>query len=364
MLRPKNLIGIGLTFTVGITLAAWGILGSSNTVEGQVPEPPKTVAVVKVERADLARTVQLTAELRAWQEIDVHAKVAGYLKTISVDIGDQVKKGQVIATLDLPEEKQDQAKAEADYNVAQLNFNRIEAVIKKQPGLLAQEEVDKARAVYEEAKAVYERTKILSDYAAITMPFAGVITKRFADPGALVQAGTASNTQAMPLVHLAEMDKLRLDFPVPESIVSQIKVGMPVDLTVQNTGETVHSSIARMSDEINSSTRTMDVEIDIGNGDLHLKPGMYANATVTLEAKQKALAVPLQAVAMGDKPKVWVVDAQNKVEERPVTLGLQTPDKIEIVSGVSEGDRLIYGNHGNIGNGVFVAPKLINATGE
>jgi len=360
MRGPKKLIGIGLVFTTGLALAAWGMMGGSDAVEGRVPDPPKTVAVVNVERADLARTVQLTAELRAWQEIDVHAKVAGYLKTIAVDIGDQVKKGQIIATLDVPEEKQDQAKAEADYNVARLNFDRIEAVIKKQPGLLAQEEVDKARAAYEDAKATYERTKILSDYATIAAPFAGVITKRSADPGALVQAGTASNTQAMPLVHLAEMDRLRLDFSVPESIVSQIKVGMPVDVTVQNTGETVPASIARMSDRIDSATRTMDVEVDIANDDLHLKPGMYANATVTLEAKRNALAAPVQAVSMGANPKVWVVDAQNKVEERPVTLGIQTPDKIEITSGVTEGDRLIYGNHDAIGNGMSVTPKPLN----
>jgi RND family efflux transporter MFP subunit len=185
--------------------------------------------------------------------------------------------------------------------------------MKKHPGLLAQEDLDKSRGAYEEAKAVYERTKILADYAVIAAPFAGVITKRSADPGALVQAGTASNTQAMPLVHLAEMDKLRLVFPVPESIVAMIKVGMPVDVGIQATGHTVHGSVSRMSDKVDPATRTMHVEVDLYNADFHWKAGMYATATITLNAKSDALAAPVQAVDTGDKPNVWVVNARNVV---------------------------------------------------
>lgn len=337
-----------------------GVLAQSQTTPSSTT---RTVAVVKVERTNLSRAMSFTAEMRAWQEVDVHAKVAGYLKAINVDIGDQVKQSQTIATLDVPEQNQDRAKAEADYNVAKLDYDRIQAVTRKQPGLLAEEEVDKARGAYEEAKAVFERTKILADYATIQSPFDGVITKRFADPGALVQAGTASDTQAMPLVHVAEMDKLRLDFPVPESIVAQVKVGMPVTVTIQATNETIASQVARMSGRVDAATRTMKVEVDLDNNDLHLKPGMYAGVALTLATQSNALAVPVQAVAMGDKPNVWLVNAQNIVEERSVTLGLQTPDKIEITQGVAEGDRLIYGNRNIVSPGTNVVPQLITING-
>ncbi|MGC9195951.1 MAG: efflux RND transporter periplasmic adaptor subunit [Syntrophobacteraceae bacterium] len=324
---------------------------------------PKTVAVVKVERANLARTVAIEAEMRPWEQINVHAKVSGFLKTINVDIGDQVKKGQVLATLEIPEQAQDEANAQADYTVAKLNFDRIETVIKQHPGLLAQQEVDDAQGKYEQAKAAYQRTKILSAYATITAPFDGVITKRSADPGALVQAGTSSDTQSLPIVHLADIYKLRLDFPAPEEIVPQMHVGMPVTIVIHAANETLQSKVARMSESVDPSTRTMIVEVDIDNRDLKLKPGMYAEATIPLAAKTNVLAAPMQAVVMGKHPEVWVVDKNNIVQRRAVTLGIRTPDKIQITNGVSAGDLLIFGEHENLANGMKVAPQLVPNNG-
>ena len=153
--------------------------------------------------------------------------------------------------------------------------------------------------------------------------------------------------------------KLRLVFPVPESIVAMIKVGMPVDVGIQATGHTVHGSVSRMSDKVDPATRTMHVEVDLDNADLHWKAGMYATATITLNAKSDALAAPVQAVVTGDKPNVWVVNARNVVEERPVTLGIQTPDQIEITNGVSEADLLVYGDRSDVSPGMKVTPKYI-----
>jgi RND family efflux transporter MFP subunit len=351
----------GLALVSGLALAGIYLChGGSEAAHAANVEAPKAVAVVDVQRHDLTQTASFAAEMRPWQQIDIHAKVSGYLKAIAVDIGDQVRKDETIATLDVPEEEQDQAKAAADYNMARLDYGRIEAVIQKQPGLLAQEEVDKARGAYEEAKAAYERTKILAHYATITAPFDGVITRRFADPGALVQAGTSSDTQSLPLVHLAEIDKLRLDFPAPESLVAQMKTGMPVDVEIQATHEIIHSTIARMSDRVDPETRTMDVEIDLDNARQHLKPGMYATATVALASKPGVLAVPIQAVVRGGKPNVWLVNAQHVIEERPVTLGLETPDRVEITQGVAEGDMIIYGNRDSISTGMKVEPRLVS----
>ncbi len=330
--------------------------------EAAAPDDAKTVAVVKAGYRSLSRGIALTAELRPWQEIDIHAKVAGYLKDITVDIGDSVKKDQVIATLDLPEQEQDRMKAEADYQVAKLDYDRIQEVVQKQPGLLAQETLDKAQGTYEEAKATYERAKVLAGYATIAAPFDGVVTKRLADPGALVQAGTSSDTQSLPLVHLAQMDRLRLDFPVPESVVPQIAVGMPVDVRIQSTEETLHNKIARIADKIDPTTRTMDVEVDVDNPGLKLKPGMYATATVILAAKDHALSAPVQTVSQGDKPTVWCVNRQGIIEEHSIKVGIRTPEAVEILDGASDGDMLIYGNRGDLSVGMKVMPKAVDGT--
>jgi RND family efflux transporter MFP subunit len=348
---------------IAIALGAFFLLRHSHHTSADAPAEAalKTVAVARVTREDLARSVSLTAELKPYQDINVHAKVAGFVKEMKVDIGDEVKAGQVIATLDIAEQQADMAKADATYNEAKLDYNRIQGVIHKRPGLLAQDEVDKAKATYEVAKAEREHVQALNDYATITAPFNGIITKRFADKGALIQAGTASNTQAMPLVHLSDNTRLRLEFPVPESIVPLIKVGTPVDVTVQATNDTLHSKVVRISGMIDSATRTMEVEVDLDNPDLRLTPGMYASVHIDLNTQAGSLAVPVQAIAGQDKPTLWVVNAQNKVEERLVTLGIQTPDKVEILSGVSEGEMVIFGSR-TVSLGAPVNPKLVEGS--
>jgi len=361
MLSRTKIIVAAVLAAGGIAVALF-LLTRRPEVVAEAPPPPKTVAVVKAGRADLVRTVSITAEMRPWEEIDVHAKVTGYLKSIDVDIGDRVRQGQVFARLDVPELDQDQNKAAADYRVAKLDYDRVQAVQKRQPGLLAQVDVDKAEAVYGVAKATLERMKILSDYATISAPFDGVVTWRFVDPGALIQSGTAPGSRAIPIVHLADILVLRLDFPAPESIVPLMRVGMPVEVVVSATHETIHATVARLTDKVDQETRTMTVEIDLDNRDLRLKPGMYATATIALEKKARALAAPLQAVLFGDKPTVWLVHPDGAVEQRAVTLGIQTPDFVEITSGCVEGDLLVGGSRGEIAAGMKVTPKLIDAT--
>ncbi len=354
-MRKKHVIII-LVLAAGI--GGWFILHHPSASSAAV-QSAKPVAVAVVKREDLSRSVTLNAELSPYQEADLHAKIAGYLKTITVDIGDQVKAGQVIARLDIDELNDDLARSSAAYHDAKLEYDRINQVNKKRPGLLAQEEVDKAYAAYEMAKANQEKSKTLLDYATITVPFDGVVTKRFADPGAMIQAGVNSSTQAMPIVHIADNTKLRLEFPVPESVVSQIHVGTPVEVIVQSTGQTFQSSIARLAGKIDSATRTMQTEVDLDNKDHRITPGMYASVKLDLEQKGAVLALPIQAVSIGDKPNVWLVNEKQEIEERPVTIGLQTADKVEITSGLNEGDQVIFGSRGIVAIGMKVEPKPI-----
>lgn len=326
--------------------------------EAQLPEV-KTAAVTRVAKGNIASSITLSAEFRPYQETDLHAKVAGYLKDITVDIGDQVKEGQVIATLDSEELKADYNRAQADFHNAQLDYNRVSEVVRRRPGLLAQADVDKAQATFEIAKANMERAKAFYNYATITVPFNGVVTKRYVDPGAMIQASTSSSTQAQPIVHIADNTRLRLDFPVPESAVPLVHTGTPVRLTMQATGQVIEAAVVRSAGKIDSATRTMQTEVDVENENLRITPGMYASAIIELEQKSAALTLPVQAVALGDKPNVWVVDGNHHIEERAVALGLQAADRVEVLDGVKEGEMVVFGSRAALNTGMEVAPKIL-----
>ncbi len=357
--RTKIFLGLlSLLTVVGIVLWLSGLRPAKSI------DNVKLVATAKVTRGDLARFVTISGELKPYQEIDLHAKVAGYLKYLTVDIGDQVKAGEVIAKIDTDELKADYENATAAYQDAKLNYDRLNEVIQKQPGLLAQQDVDNAQAAYAIAKANMDRARTFMDYSTITVPFDGVVTKRYADPGAMIQASGSNDRQTMPVVHIAENDKLRLDFPVPEPDVPFIKIGMPMEVTISATGQKIMGKVARTTDMVDPDTRTMETEVDVDNHDLRLTPGMYAYVNLGLENKSNVTTLPVQAVSLNGNPNVWKINDKNEIEEQPVTVGLQTADKIEILSGLKEGDQVVYGSREMVNIGMKVIPKLITTLKE
>jgi len=395
---------IGL-IALGLGVAA--SCGKTEKVEARDPggagSIEVSVGVVKIVRKPLGRSLTLSSELVPFQEIDIYAKESGYIKDLPVDYGTHVQKGQLIATLEIPELqsqlRQDDAaiknateqithakneldRVEAQHKVMQLQFDRLNSVAKSKPGLVAQQEVDdsegralasaaqveasksnlqSAQSALAASQAKREHDQDLFDYAKITAPFAGVVTQRFANFGALVQAGTSSSTQAMPIVRLSEDDRFRLVIPVPETYVKYIHVGDPVSVKVSSLDRTFPGKIARFSVDVREDTRTMHTEVDVENPQRVLLPGLYADATIQLEHKQDALAVPLQAVdhtATGTT--VNVVDASNKVEIRPVVLGIQTATDAEVLSGLKEGDMVVVSDRSSLKAGQVVQPKALD----
>src|SRR5262249_6668417 len=200
--------------------------------------------------------------------------------------------------------------------------------------------------------------KTLSSYAVISAPFAGVITKRNADKGALIQQGTSSQTQAMPVVRLSQIDHLRLVLPVPESVVPRIRLGRIVKVKVSSLNQTFDGKISRFAEKIDTATRTMETEVDVYNSRLILKPGMYAYADLELEQKAKAITAPVQAVIRkGNKTTVMLVNTEDRLEQREVVTGMETPLSVEIVAGVNEGDMVVIGNQSQLKPGQIVEPK-------
>jgi len=335
-----------------------------------------SVAVAKADREDLYKEITIPAEFRPYTDVDVHAKVSGYVKQMKVDIGDRVKAGQLLAELEVPELKDelDQAiaarnRADAEYRDAHLAYTRLLAVNKTHPNLIAQQDMDTAEAkdaaaqgALGAAQADVGKYQTLFAYTRITAPFPGVVTKRYADPGALIQAGTTSQTQSMPLVRVSDNTLLRLDFPVSVDYVTSIRVNAPIQVSVSSLGgRTFEGKIKRFTEKIDDSTRTMIAEMEVPNPKLDLVPGMYATVSLRVEERPHALAIPVEAAAAGSR-SVLVVNAADRLEQRPITLGLETPTRYEVLSGLKEGDLVMIGNPAQLAVGQKVDPQVQNAT--
>jgi len=379
-------------------LSLWCLAGAVwlSGCKSSVPPPVTlpTVPVATAGKATLANDLALTAEFLPYQDVDVMAKVAGYVKTISVDIGDHVQQGQVLAVLEAPEIQSDVARAragvaaaeanivtaqaavqraQATAGITKLSFQRLQEVATKDKGLVPRQDIDVAQSRQMEAEAQLAsaessvqaakdaragaeqeliRAQTMIGYATIRAPFAGVVTKRYANTGSMIQAGIASQTQAMPVVKLAQNNLLRLILPVPVNDVAGVKNGQAVDVDISSLGRTLQGTVTRSADSVQMATRTMDTEVDVPNRDGSLVPGMYAEVHLHLAARPNVLSVPLDAVdGLGTSVQQAYVVRDGIVHLVVVKTGLQTPNRLEILSGLQEGDKVIVGRHTGLSDG-------------
>lgn len=386
---------------VGGALIAYLTLRPREVAASAEPAALTTVGVAKVTRHDLTRSLTVTAELVPFQEVEVMAKVAGYVQKMFVDVGDHVSQGQLLAVLEVPEMKDDLTRAaaaiqrnraevaraedelrraESANQMAHLTYSRLSSVLKSQPGLVAQQEIDDAQsrdlmasaqvaaaksalaAAQEQirvAEAEESKLKTLMSYARVSAPFTGVVTKRYADNGSMIQAGTASHLQAMPIVRISQNQLLRLEMPVPESAAGQIRKGSTLEVRIPTLNQTFPGVVARTSDKVDSDTRTMETEVDVPNPSGVLIPGMFAEVELTLSSSKAALAVPVSAVKEKEGARtVYVVDASGKVAVRKVETGIETALLSEVRKGLNPGDLVIISNPGQLTPGQTVKAKL------
>jgi len=361
-------------------------------------------AVVLVERKDVANTLTISGEFKPFQDVDVHAKVAGYIRKIYVDVGDHVRDGQPLAELEIPELTAQLSGADASVRAAEQQIRRAEGELQRdrsthsaahaaysrlkqaadaRAGLVAQQEVDDSQAKdlaseaqvssaeaqldaakqqFEVAQANQKQFAAMTGYTRIIAPFAGVITNRYADTGTLVAAGTSSSTQAIPVVRIAQVSRLRLVLAVPESAAAQIRLNDAVNVHIDALHRDIRGKVSRFASALDQQTRTMETEIDVENGDGQLLPGMYTETNLVLQGKKNALTVPLQAVSRDrNDATVLAVGANNILEEKHVVLGLEDNARVEIVSGLREGDRVVVGNRSQFRPGQRVEPTAAEA---
>lgn len=391
--RSSLLLAVSLVAATGCSHSS-----ASGDPTAQLPIAPVELPV----RAPLSKQLEVAGELIPYQEVELHAKVSGYIQHIYVDIGDHVHQGQVLAELEIPElqaqvqgakagvlrsqedvlsAKSAVARAEADYVALHAAYQRLKQAASVRPGLIAQQELDDAQAKDTSSAAQVDVAKAhlsaseqalsvakddflhyesLANYAHITAPYTGVVTWRYADTGALVQAGTSS-AGAQPVVKLAQTDMLRLRLPVPAALAGYVRIGDPARIRIETTGQAITGKVARTTGELDLNTRTLQVEIDLKNTDGKLSPGMYADVALNIQRAGNGLTVPVQAVDQsGGSPFAYVVGSDNKIEKRNVRLGVASPNRIEVLSGLQPNDRVVVTNISSFTNGEVVQPKQVS----
>ncbi len=407
MVRKATWIAVGVVAVAAFPTWRWMERAPSEAADRNHSErgaPVIEAAVVRVERRSLGNTLTIAGEFKPFQDVEVHAKVAGYIRKINVDVGDHVKEGQVLAVLEVPEltaelsgaaaavrrseeeirrAQSDVVRAQSSHAATHSGYARLKQASDSRAGLVAQQEIDDAQAKdleseaqvssaqaqlsaarqqFEMAKANQKQYNALANYSRITAPFAGVITARLADTGALIQGGTSASSGAGPVVRLAEVSKLRLVLPVPESAASQIHLGDAVKARVQALHQDFEGKVSRFSDLLDRQTRTMETEIDFANKDGRLIPGMYAETTLSLSKIANELCVPTEAVSRNNnEATVLTLNQRNEIEERHIQLGFEGESYVQVRSGLTEGDRVVIGNHTQFHPGEKVQPKEINA---
>ncbi len=337
----------------------------SATEEGAVNQ----VLVTHARSGQGQRTVALPATLRGQNEAAIYARTNGYLRSWHKDIGDTVKKGDLLAVIDTPEVDQDLAQAKATQEQIKARLALTQSSLARWEGLrqrdaVSQQELDERRAAQQQAqadlnasKANVQRLQQLHDFGRITAPFSGVVVRRNVEVGALVAAGSATNTKE--LFYLAQTDDLRLTVAVPQAYAGDVAIGKEVSIKLlEKPTAPVKGQIKRVSGGIDVATRSVQVEVSLPNKDGKLLPGSYVEVSLTLSGSAKALLLPPNTLQFRqDGPRVAVVGEGGKVSIKQVKLGRDLGKQVEVLSGITPKDAVVLNPHDTIVEGERVNAK-------
>jgi len=352
--RRGVIYGVGVVALVATVLGVVG-LGTHRASEAreeagarvEVASRGMRVRVAKTTTSPAVRKLTLQGEARAFAAVTLYAKVSGYLKNLKVDKGDHVKAGQVLATIEAPELDKQIQSASADAKNKRVNAKRFEALAPS--NMVSAQEVEAAQTGAAVAEANQAAVTTQGGYRVLRAPFAGVITARFADPGALIQSATAGQSGALPIVSLSSADRLRVYVYLDQSSAAYVHVGDVAEVRVaERAGFVRKATVTRVAGELATRTRTMLTEIDVENPDGAILAGSFVS--VSLELKVTPLVqMPVEAlVVRADKTLAAVIDAGGKVHYRPVVIADDDGATVRLVSGLSAGERVAL----NLGNEV------------
>lgn len=336
-------IGWILLIVVVIGLTAGLMLAHAQHLENQTAELDHEIGlgprvlVARVRHAPRTRDLELPGTIHGYTETSVYAKVSGYLKKITVDKGDGVKKGQLLAVIDSPELNHQVANARATYDLALITDRRNQTLLKS--GVIAKQSADESRAAVMEDKAALDQLMVTQQYQKIYAPFDGVVTARYVDPGPLIPQSTAPSATNTPLLALATLSPVRVYADVPQTDAPYLQDGDPVTITVAQYPDRVfEGNVTRHPQALASATRTMLAEVDLPNNDHALLPGMYATMDFRVTTPEGPPLVPDDALIFRDgKPYVPLV-RNNRLELVEVSLGYDDGVNVQIPHGLGSDD--------------------------
>jgi RND family efflux transporter MFP subunit len=322
-------------------------------IAGELAKGP-VVRVAQVKLAASDRVVTLPAEVRADQRTTLYAKVSGYLKEVRVDKGDRVKAGQVLAVLESPDLDEQVRAAEAELVLKKQQLARTDRLLPS--GRVSMQDRETAEEGVKVATAALNRARVQKDYEVIRAPFAGTITARYADPGALLPAATGSTGGAQPVVDLAQLDRLRVALNLAQDDAARVAVGDPVKLDISPDLPPLFARISRVSHALDARTRTMLCEIDLQKPPAGLYPGAFVNASISLHGSPRPL-IPTEAlIGKGGQLYAPLVSGQ-KVHFAPVRLGVDDGQNVEVLEGLNGGEWVALNLGTEIPEGATVRPQ-------
>ena len=381
---------------IGVAVLAAGLLvvvvvryfhahAVANAGEATYSRPPP-VDVVIARPATVGQDLVLPGETAAWYETTIYARVNGYVANWKVDIGDQVKKGQVLATIETPELDAELAAAKAQLKAsqAQVDARKAEAEFSRTTnerwrdapkGVVSEQERESKKADYQssearlyaaDAQVALDKSKVdqynaMTEFREVRAPFDGTITERKIDVGNLVTAGSGSTTTS--LYRMAQTDPLRIFVDVPQSASGELmNPGVPAEIRATGAvGGVFAGQIARSSESINSQSRTMRVEVDMPNAKHSLVPGMYVHVAFQLPPRGLVEVPAAALIFRATGAQVATVDSNGKIDFKTVEIARDNGSLVELSSGVEAGDRLVLNISSQIASGQTVAANEAEA---
>jgi RND family efflux transporter MFP subunit len=363
--RRYTYIAVG----IAVILAIWGIvhrLSARNSLEDQAVQAAiPTVATIKAQAGPAANKLVLPGNVQAFYEAPIYARTNGYLKIWYTDIGASVKEGQLLAEIETPEVDQQLHQAQADLGTAEANYELSRTTNVRWQGLLATQSVSQQdaderagdaaakSAARQSASANLQRLRELESFKRVVAPFAGIVTQRNTDVGALINAG---ETPGSALFRVADTHRLRIYVFVPQPYAAEIRPGLTAAMAfTDHPGQSYTATVASTAQALDPVSRTLQVQLQIDNPKGELFPGSYAQVTFSLPSQANTLRVPTNAVIFRtQKLQVATVDAQHHVRLKVITQGRDFGTEIEVLTGLTAQDDLIVNPPDSIGEGMEV----------
>lgn len=371
MNRSEDHAWNGKVLKISMTTATLALLVAALSVFGfQVQKPVSPAAkphvsareagegiplaqVMSPQRKDVVRKLTLSASISPWQQASLYSKVPGYLKWIGYDKGDKVEKGHVLAVIEAPEVEERFREAEARHAIKHLTAKRLEAVWERNHDVIAKQVVDVARAEAEKAEHDRNKHKAFLDFTKIRAPFSGTVTARFVHPGAMIQAAEGSSTQAVPLLTIMDMSKVRIYIKVPQEAATYVGNGVGAHIELPAIPDRIfHGTVTRTTAALDPSTRTLLAEVDMDNKEGLLHPGMYANITLDLETHPASLVIPPEAVVQEKTGGEFVfVVEEGKARKRSIVTGIDDGAWVEVARGLTGNEKIVVVGKGGLSDG-------------